>query len=49
MSVAPNQGYPPQGQPQPGNPPPPPMVNKSTIINNTPAPGTVKKYSLIRK
>ena len=49
MSVAPNQGYPPQGQPQPGIPPPPPMVNNSTIINNTPAPGTVKKYSLIRK
>merc|ERR1711937_525589 len=38
MSVAPNQGYPPQGQPQPGIPPPPPMVNNSTIINNTPAP-----------
>merc|ERR1711937_874300 len=38
MSVAPNQGYPPQGQPQPGIPPPPPMVNNSTIINNTPVP-----------
>merc|ERR1719419_1689947 len=38
MSVAPNQGYPPQGQPQPGIPPPPHMVNNSTIINNTPAP-----------
>merc|ERR1711937_118943 len=38
MSVHPNQGYPPQGQAQPGIPPPPPMMNNSTIINNTPAP-----------
>ena len=49
MSVAPNQGYPPQGQPKPGIPQPPPVVNNTTIINNTPAPGSVKKYSLIRK
>ena len=49
MSVHPNQGYPPQGQAQPGISPQPHMVNNSTIINNTTAPGTVKKYSLIRK
>ena len=57
----PGQGYPPQGQPQPGCPPqqpvyaapppnPPSMMNNTTIINNSPAPGAVKaKISLIGK
>ena len=57
----PPQGYPPQAQPQPGCPPqqpvygapppnPPSMMNNTTIINNTPAPGAVKpKISLIAR
>ena len=42
------QGYQPQGQPQPGYPtqqpvyaaPPGPMMNNTTIVNNTPAQGS---------
>ena len=58
QGYAPQQGYPPQGQPHPGYSPekpvyaaphpnpPSPMMNNTTIINNTPATGTVKKVSL---